>query len=80
MARGKRLELDCDPAVAASLVPHFEAITVAERTIETQRMIISKVLSAHFEGFRTKEYEYNPNTLKFERRDNKVLPLHPEGK
>jgi len=67
MGRGKRLEMDCDSAVADSLVPHFEAIEVAKRTVEAQELIISKILSAHFEGFRTKEYEYNPNRRKFER-------------
>jgi hypothetical protein len=65
---GKRLEYECDPAVAATLVEHFEAINVAQRTIDTQRMIINKILCAHFEGYRVGDYEYNPNRQKFERK------------
>ncbi len=61
--------VDCDAVVAKSLVIHFEAIENAQRTIETQQMIIAKVLSAHFEGFRINKYKYNPNTQKFERKE-----------
>lgn len=62
----KKKIIKCDPLVAESVRPHLEAIEGAKATIETQQMIVSKILSAHFEGFRLNEYEYNPNEQQFE--------------
>lgn len=66
MGKGKQRVVFCDPLVAESVQPHLEAIEHAKLTIDTQTMIVNKILSAHFDGFRTGEYEYNPNEKEFE--------------